>query len=69
MRRSWSCCLSLLFCLLAAVPCLAQLAPGEVPPEKDYVMCYLLVGFSVALGLMAICRPSKRRKEVRSPDA
>ena len=68
MRRLWSRCLSLLFCLLAAVPGLAQ-APAEETSDKDYVMCYFLVGLAVTLGLVAICRPSKRSKEVRRPDA
>ena len=68
MRRGWSRCLSLLFCLLAAVPGLAQFGPEEAS-EKNYVMCYFLVGLAVALGLVAICRPSRRSKEVRRPDA
>ena len=67
MRRSWSRCLSLLFCLLTAVPGLAQESEGAI--EKDYVMCYFLIGLTVTLGLVAICRPSKRSKEVRRPDA
>jgi len=61
--------LSLLFCLLAAVPGLAQVAPEEAASEKDYVMCYILIVLTVTLGLVAICRSSKRSKEVRRPDA
>jgi len=38
------------------------------PPPKSYVFCYAIVGLGAALGLISICRPGKRRREVRRPD-
>ena len=54
--------------LVTVAPCLAQ-ATGEEPEVKSYVTSYFLVGLGIALGLVAICRPSKRRKEVKRPEA
>lgn len=57
---------SCLICLLSAAPVLAQTAEEEAP--KSYVMPYFIVGLGIALGLVAVCRPSKRAKNVRRPE-
>jgi hypothetical protein len=64
MRHAFTLINSSLICLLSSVPCLAQ-ATGPEEPEKSYVLPYFVVGLGITLGLVAICRPSKRRKEVR----
>ena len=68
MRRTRSKALSILFLLFVAAPSLAQ-APATEGTEKSYVTSYFIVGLGVALGLVAVCRGSKRRAEVRKPDA
>ena len=57
------------FCLSLSLPCWAQAPPEQAPVEKSYVASYFVVGLGIALGLATICRPAKRRKEVRRPDA
>ena len=58
---------STLLCLsIMAVPGFAQEAEEEA--GKGYVMSYFLVGGGIGFGLVAVCRASKRRKEVRRPD-
>lgn len=68
MRRIRSKTFSILFLLVAAAPCLAQATATE-GTAKSYVTSYFIVGLGVALGLVAVCRGSKRRAEVRKPDA
>lgn len=56
----------LLIWLLAA-PALWAQAPKNAPPgppEKGYVLCYLVVVLAVALGLMLVCRSTNRAKEI-----
>ncbi len=53
--------------LAMVAPCLAQ-AEAEEEAGKSYVMSYFIVGAGIGLGLVAICRSSTRRKEVRKPD-
>ncbi len=60
---------SILLCLITTVPCLAQAAAEEGSDGKSYVSSYFVVGLGIALGLVAICRPGKRNKEVRRPEA
>jgi|GEM_PF-4748951 len=55
-----------LICLFSALPAWAQ--KPEEEPEKGYVMSYFIVGLGIALGLVAVCRPSKRSKNVRKPE-
>jgi hypothetical protein len=37
---------------------------GDATTAKSYVYQYMLVGLCVALGMVLICRPSKRTEEV-----
>lgn len=54
--------------LATAAPTLAQVQ-AEEPPEKSWVLSYFLVGLGVTLGLVSVCRMSKRQKEVRKPES
>jgi hypothetical protein len=56
-------------CLCLSLPCAAQVTGDDEPQEKNYVLSYFVVGLGIALGVVAICRPSKRRKEVGQPIA
>lgn len=51
-----------------AVLCFAQAAAEEEELPKSYVASYFIVGLGIALGLVAVCRASGRRKEVRKPE-
>lgn len=53
--------------LAMVAPCFAQVKPEEEEP-KSYVMAYFIVGAGIGLGLVAVCRSSTRRKEVRKPE-
>ena len=64
MRNRVTLITSALICLWASMPALAQIKPEE-KPEKSYVLSYFIVGLGIALGLVAVCRPSKRSKNVR----
>ena len=55
---------AILLSLAFAFPCWAQEA-AEEEEAKSYVMSYFIVGLGVTLGLVAVCRASKRRKDVR----
>ena len=55
-----------LICLYSALPAWAQEAEEE--PEKGYVMSYFIVGLGITLGLVAVCRPANRAKNVRKPE-
>jgi hypothetical protein len=48
----------------------APVAPEPVSTGKSYLMSYVLVGLCLALGLMAVCRPSSRgdKAKVRAKD-
>ena len=41
------------------------LAQDEAPSAPDWVQSYFLVFLCVGLGLLVICRPGKRGKEVK----
>lgn len=58
---------SFLICVCSACPALAQAADEKDVP-KSYVMPYFIVGLGITLGLVAVCRPSKRAKNVRRPE-
>ena len=53
--------------LATSVPAWAQIT-AEEPPPKSYVMPYFIVGLGIVLGLVAVCRTSKRDKNVRRPE-
>jgi len=39
----------------------------DVPkPEASWVLSYAMVGLGTALGLVGMCRPGRRNKEVKS---
>lgn len=57
-----------LICFYSALPAWAQDSATEEEPEKGYVMSYFIVGLGITLGLVAVCRPSKRSKVVRKPE-
>lgn len=61
VRRLFAC---LLVWGISAAQLMAQV-PEEAPKEKNYVPCYLIIFFSVGLGLMMICRAGKRTVEFR----
>lgn len=67
MRRITHLVTGWMFLLMAVAPALAQVEP-EAPPEKSWVLSYFLVGLGVTLGLVSVCRMSKRQKEVRKPE-
>lgn len=66
MRNAYTFLTSTFICLFSSMPAFAQ-AAAEEEPEKSYVMSYFAVGLGIALGLVAVCRNSSRRKEVRKP--
>ena len=47
---------------------LAKAKTPEKPPGKSYVMAYMLVAFLIALGLLAVCRPGHRTKELKAKE-
>lgn len=64
------------FLLVALVPVLllfcAQIALGQETEEEvlkeSWSLSYLLVVVGIALGLVAVCRPGSRHKEIQSTD-
>lgn len=68
MRHAYTFLTSTFISLVAAMPALAQAAAEESEAPKSYVMSYFAVGLGIALGLVAVCRGSSRRKEVRKPE-
>lgn len=47
----------------------AWAAPEESSgPKASWILAYLLVVLGIALGLIAICRPGKRSKEIKLPE-
>lgn len=67
MRRVLNFAFSTVLLLSMAAPGLAQVEEPE-PEPKSYVMSYFIVGAGIGLGLVAVCRASSRRKEVRKPE-
>lgn len=59
--------LSLSLALVSASLCMAQ-AGNEEEVAKSYVGSYFIVGLGITLGLLAICKGSGRRKEVKRPE-
>ncbi len=41
---------------------------APVADDKNYVLCYFLVGLAIALGLLVACRPSGREDRPRMPE-
>ena len=66
MRNAFTLLNSILICLISSMPAFAQ-ASGDGGP-KSYVLPYFVVGLGITLGLVAVCRPSGRRKEVQKPE-
>ena len=55
------------WCLMSTAV-LAETPPPEGPPEKSYVLAYLLVVLCCALGLMIVGRSANRRTELKYSD-
>lgn len=67
MRHRFTLITTRLICLASCVPAWAQATAEEEAP-KSYVMSYFIVGLGITLGLVAVCRQSKRSKVVRRPE-
>lgn len=52
------------FNLLVSCSAWAQVRVAE-PPKPRYVMSYVLMFLMVGLGLMLICRPGKRSRDIQ----
>lgn len=37
-------------------------------PKASWALAYMIVVLGIALGLIAVCRPGKRNKEIKLPD-
>jgi hypothetical protein len=67
MHRIRLCLRALLFSVCMTLPCFAQLPGDEEPQVKNYVICYFVVGLGIALGVIVVCRPSKRTADIKRP--
>ena len=67
MRNASKLAATFFIMLCTAMPAAAQVESEEEAP-KSYVMSYFAVGLGIGLGLVAVCRSSKRRKDVRKPE-
>lgn len=67
MRNAFTLLTSMLICQFSSLPAFAQ-ASGNEETAKSYVLSYFVVGLGITLGLVAVCRPSGRRKDVKKPD-
>jgi hypothetical protein len=67
LRRTMRWFVALLVTLVNVTAALAQQKPAEAPPadKGSWVLSYALVILAVALGLMAVCRPGSRTKDVK----
>ena len=63
-KRLFAVLWSLLLVAVTAVPALAQ-AEEENVAKESWVLSYFLVALGIALGMVAICRMGKRKKDFR----
>lgn len=66
-RRARQIFFFLLPILIVTAEVWAQKKPGEEEPQESYVLSYALLILCAALGLLPICRPSRRDKRAKAP--